>query len=573
MYYPTLNSIKVTKQQTEIFKGYNHNYKITDGEFYDTKNITSDYYPVLATRKKRGIVRTLNEPAGITGREELAYVDGANLFYGDNVIELGLSISEEPKQLVNMGAYLIVFPDKKYINTQNLSDYGSLENTVETTDIVEFTPSKADGSQFDYIVSDTQPQSPTDGMYWFDSVNNILKQYSDTSSMWTQVATTYVRLTSPGIGKGFNKYDGVNISGCDNEDFNGNFVINDCGEDYIVIIGIIGNAQNQTSIVSVKRQVPDMDYVIESNNRLWGCYYGYKNNEHINEIYACKLGDPFNWNCFAGISTDSYAVSLGTDGNFTGAVAYMGYPYFFKEKCIHKIYGTMPSNYQVNTNNCRGVQRGSHRSLEIVNEVLFYKSTDCICAYSGSQPVSVSSALGDVKYDNAVAGCYRDKYYISMRDISNNEYHLFAYDTSKGLWIREDNTNVMAFARYDNDLYYIDNKSNTIMNIGGMNAELEDDVEWYAESGNIGYSDANRKYISRFNIRMLLEEGAYVDVFLQYNSSGVWEHQGKVDRKGTDCFTLPIRPKRCDHLKIKLQGRGSCKVFLLAKLYEQGGDY
>ena len=56
----------------------------------------------------------------------------------------------------------------------------------------------------------------------------------------------------------------------------------------------------------------------------------------VNELYACKLGDFKNWNCFLGISTDSYVASVGTDGPWTGAVTYLGNPIFFKETCLHK---------------------------------------------------------------------------------------------------------------------------------------------------------------------------------------------------------------------------------------------
>lgn len=32
-----------------------------------------------------------------------------------------------------------------------------------------------------------------------------------------------------------------------------------------------------------------------------------------------------NWNCFEGIATDSYAASVGSDGDFTGCIGHMGY--------------------------------------------------------------------------------------------------------------------------------------------------------------------------------------------------------------------------------------------------------
>ena len=59
------------------------------------------------------------------------------------------------------------------------------------------------------------------------------------------------------------------------------------------------------------------------------------------------LGDFRNWQCFMGLSTDSYYGNLGTDGKFTGAITHMGYPLFFKENCLHKVYGDYPAQFQM----------------------------------------------------------------------------------------------------------------------------------------------------------------------------------------------------------------------------------
>ena len=55
--------------------------------------------------------------------------------------------------------------------------------------------------------------------------------------------------------------------------------------------------------VRMERRVPDLDYITECDNRVWGC------SSRENVIYACKLGDFRNWNSFAGLSTDSYAAA------------------------------------------------------------------------------------------------------------------------------------------------------------------------------------------------------------------------------------------------------------------------
>ena len=86
--------------------------------------------------------------------------------------------------------------------------------------------------------------------------------------------------------------------------------------------------------VRMERRVPDLDYVTECDNRVWGC------SSKENVIYACRLGDPTNWFSYRGIAADSYAVTVGSDGAFTGAATCMGYALFFKENTLHKLYGS-----------------------------------------------------------------------------------------------------------------------------------------------------------------------------------------------------------------------------------------
>lgn len=103
--------------------------------------------------------------------------------------------------------------------------------------------------------------------------------------------------------------------------------------------------------VRMERRVPDLDYVTECDNRVWGC------SSKENVIYACRLGDPTNWFSYRGIAADSYAVTVGSDGAFTGAATCMGYALFFKENTLHKLYGSKPSDFQLTSLRCRGVAK------------------------------------------------------------------------------------------------------------------------------------------------------------------------------------------------------------------------
>ena len=48
MQYPTLTELENTVEITNAFGGYNHNLRISPGEFYDMQNLTSSSYPVLS---------------------------------------------------------------------------------------------------------------------------------------------------------------------------------------------------------------------------------------------------------------------------------------------------------------------------------------------------------------------------------------------------------------------------------------------------------------------------------------------------------------------------------------------
>ena len=594
MEYPTLNPKQKSRQMSDAFLGYNHNLRISESEFYDMQNMTSDFYPVLSPRKQRGVYETpfpLESPNGLIAKDALCYVDGS--YFVMNQYRFDMGLSDGPKQLISMGANVIIMPDKKYFNTQKMT-YGDLEAHVTTTGVVSFELCDRDGAKHNVrFKQPDEPKSPNNMDMWLDtsSTPNTLKQYASATATWVSVATTYVKITcvGSGIGETFKQYDGVTISGITDsslQDLNSTTTIWGCADDSIVVTGILDEFTSQDTPICISRWMPNFDVMTESKNRLWGCFYGFPylgkrynvekgitedvyGEEAVNEIYACKLGDYSNWNSFMGLSTDSYAVSVGTDGQFTGAITHLGYPCFFKENVLHKVYGDYPSNYRVQDTACRGVQKGSSNSLAIVNEVLFYKSRGGVCAYDGSLPVEVSSQFGNELYSQAVAGAHGNKYYISMMD-ANGKYNLFVYDTAKSMWHKEDDLQVDCFCSCDSELYAISRgQIVTILGSGTKNAEP---VEWMVQTGEIGMSSPDMKYISRMNVRMLLAIGATAEFYIQYELSDEWEHICTMTGTSLRSFSVPVRPRRCDHMKLKIVGKGEAKIYSITKTIEQGSE-
>lgn len=579
MFFPTFDNEYTDRSVVDTFAGYNHNLKINEGEFYYTENLTTEYSPLLAERRKRGLVKTLSNPGGLLAKEKLAYVENGTLYYSGQATAV-TNLTADEKQLVSMGAYICIFPDKVFYNTADATDYGSMEAYYTSTGAVKYTMCNVLGEDYDKpTVSAAAPENPENAELWIDTSKetHVLKQWSSATSDWVSIPTVYTKLTFISQGELptlFEEYDGVTITGAQ-ADVNGDKVIYAMGGsstefDYIVVVGLLEQTLEQTAgTVSVSRSVPQMDYICESQNRLWGCFYGFDGEKHLNEIYCCALGDFKNWRQYMGLASDSWTASVGSDGVWTGAVNYLGYPTFFKEDRIHRVTISSVGAHSISETVCRGVQRGSEKSLVVVDEILFYKSRSDICAFQGGFPTKVSEALGDGLYSDAVAGAVRDRYYISMLN-SKEEPELFVYDVGKKLWMREDDLRVDCFARVNDELYAL--CDGLLYATQGSTGELEPFIEWAAETGILYYQQPDKKYVSRFNCRLLMEEGAVVNIYVEYDSSGVWERKGTIKFRGTKSVNVPVRPRRCDHMRIKLEGKGMIRLYSIAKIISYGSD-
>lgn len=660
--YPQLEIPEESRDYQQEFGGYNHNLRISDYEFYDEKNMTGDYYPVLSPRQKRGFIESHKYIDSITCKGKFCvlcddddysqydnrtlklYINNALISSFEKVYFIpGIPHTEHPEdiyyeyKMISIGAYLVIFRKVKgeyyteawYINTEDTSDYGELNavnsmrtggnvGDLEKTKKVRFTPCTREGDNFIYddntdknfvIVQATAPDTTNlrNGQKWLDTSDDkhYLKVWSKPQSMWTTINATFIKIQAPNGAPSFEKFkkgDAVELSveefdierdpslveepnyeKCYRQikDILTNIIIEDIADDssYIIVSGFLDREcwlkvlppQTTKNDFFIKRQIPYMDYICEYNNRIWGCRYGLnRKGEYVNEIYACKQGDFKNWTVYQGISTDSYAATVGSDNEFTGCIAFQNSVLFFKENSIYKLYGTVPANYQIQETRARGVQKGSENSLCVVNETLFYKSASDICCYDGSLPVSISEVLGGIRYRNALFGSIRSKLYANIQD-DTGIWHLFTYDINSGLWHKEDNIQLKAMCSVDNDLYYADVNGNIGTFTGKGTREQE--FDWYAETGSIGYSSPDNKHIGRMIIRLSKPKYSHVKLLIKYDEEEEWILvTDLITESGTKSFSIPIIPHRCDSFRLRIQGSGDCKIYSLCKTIEIGSD-
>lgn len=524
----------ITKSKLLKFGGINHRSGARDGELYDMRNMCSNDYPLLSTRPPRRLCRALTKANGLYGWNGLCWVDGTKFYF--NGTEKG-TVTDTKKSFAGIGAYIVIMPDKKYYDTETDS-FGSLE-------------SEWSGSSLTF----------TNGtLYGEEAKRNAIRATDVTWDEWFRVG------------------DAVSISGCtQHSENNKSAIIREIAGDtlhfYENVFVLDGEEQEteytESGSLKLTRSVPELAYLCENENRLWGC--------SGNTIYASKLGDIFNWNVFDGLGTDSYAVDTGSAGDFTGAVSYLGYPTFFKENNIYKVYGSLPSNFELTSSATLGMPAGAGASTAIAGETLIFLSRTGFAAYTGGIPQPIHKSLGNEPLFDAIGGSNGRKYYVSCRT-KGEQWRLLVYDTENNVWHVEDEKQVTAFAYYGGDLYFTDADGKLWMTEDSPRAPagstMEDAVHWRAEFSDFTENEPNRKGAGKVQIRLELEQGAMAQVWIQYDSDGIYERVGELmTATAKRSFLLPVIPRRCDHYRIRITGIGQVKIYSIAREFTTGSGF
>lgn len=434
------------KSMTSVFYGIRRGARIPDGYFSDAENMSCDEYPCLSTRQKRmkidSVLNCKGEPV-----DAIEYEDGIALALRNGNIaysEKTLNISQQANSIIRIGRNLFCNPAGALIKN-DLSEVEYARCDVRGNFSLTFCNEAGEDTAVVY----EKPETPENGSLWYDTENKGLYRYSEIYDQYVAVAQVYFKISSDTADfSAFHEGDGIHIT---SEKEEVSSVIAAVFSTSIIVEGIINGGEVSEAIeFTIQRRYPDMQYICCHNNRIWGC----RCDNDINEIYASKLGDPLNFNCFRGISTDSYAVSVADGGEFTGCSQVGDSVVFFKENCLYTIYGTSPSDFQTVKTECFGVQKGSEKSIVKINGSVFYKSNHGIMRLSeGSLPVSVSRELGKDIWKDAVAGTDGSKYYITMSTPAG-ERETYVYDISLELWQKESLPveNLFLYVRYKNTL-------------------------------------------------------------------------------------------------------------------------
>lgn len=588
-----LQSRRKTTDIISTFGGINENIGAGYGEFTDMQNIATVNYPALASRPTRGEIKATYPgiKAFLIKNDQPFYIMDGKAYYGTTLVTT--VNSSYPKHVVGMGAYVVVWPDRFMYNTAD-GTLTQLETSYTQTGSITLEPlsygsaytkinASGIGSKFsaydnvtitgcaiaDYnatkVISDADTNwiVVTGALASFDDVVSGIQKLSvsaynsDTKTVTISETLTSAQQTSLA---GKTVYIGSTKFTIASAPTTTTFTLTDVG----TIKPKKGQkvqaiCKTQASGMAFARKCPDLDFIIERDNRLWGC------SSANHEIYSCKLGDPKNWYNYEGLSDDAYAATIGSDGEFTGIGKYSSYLIFFKEQKAHILRGDKPSNYSISEKEMAGVKAGCDGSIENIGDVLYYVGNDGVYAFSGGQPEKISANLNGT-ISQAVSGRYEGKLYMSC--LYNGAQAILTYDPRYGIWDKEDSDTFRFAQNVGGQLNYIDG-SDRWTTISGQRDEI---IDWMVESAIMTEASIDMKYISRLRLNIMLDVGSYVEVYAQFDG-GEWVRKGHIISTARKTYNLPITPKRCSTWRYKLVGRGAFKLLAISRDVEGGSSY
>ena len=170
-----------------------------------------------------------------------------------------------------------------------------------------------------------------------------------------------------------------------------------------------------------------------------------------------------------------------------------------------------------------------------------------------------------------------------MKDTAG-AWHLFVYDTLRGLWHREDALEVVGWG-WNGELHFLAADGRLLLNGNARTAPAaavrETEVSWMTEWADFyeytTYSSASvpipqKKGIGKLLVRLELDEGASVKIEMQFDSDGVWREVKTLQAEKKRSFYLPIVPRRCDHFRIRMTGSGGCRLYSMVREVYTGSE-
>ena len=585
-----------------------------NGEVLSLLDMTSDEYPLLATRPKRWRAGTYTgnviAAAEVNGR--MAYIkanptgSGSRLSFVYGSREIGFDSNYDPTRgkIVACGDYVLRFPFKMYFDTraQSATQMTAAEYTAaqkedggfaQTVTIGGVPHTFKEGELF-YVTGQLDGSlGHVEGLYKYsygyaDFIGYEFEEMDKElilGAKFTQNSIELTYRTTLEINLYPNQFragDAVKIRGCTGEA--------EANNKTVIIREVRGNTLKfyddtftlpdgetewEAFNIGIKRDIPDVDIVFSHKNRLWAA--------KGRSIYCTNQGDPLVWADYDSLAGGSWWADTGNSEVYgiTGGISYGGYPRFFSEEHIYTVYGDTPADFSIYDLRAKGTPWGESESFAVVDGMLIYLSDAGFMAYTGGYPQKIDTALKKSRYEEALAVSDGRKYYVQCHEYEKNdlEYisrHLFVYDAQTGLWHEETTDGTIEGLCYvDSNLYLFSAGEKWTLGTA-YRKPTDGDGQWHPESDLIGRVEFNDYTLDSVSKKQVKE------IIIRHEVEGCLTAKVLIDGVPDPSFTKTIPagnkgitritgiPKRCDRWRLRLEGKAPWRVFSIAYEYYEG---
>ncbi len=584
---PYMTSNIPKKQKTiSSFSGINLNMSKKNNELIESINMSAKDFPCLSVREKRNKKSdTKTDVTFIGSKNDIYYTgysetapDTHSITYGEKTLELSEDEVHKGKErtCAHLTDSLLIMPDKiVYTPSMNTAEkisyskyqdnntaFKKTEEQCKPNLMINF-PTYIGRLTNTGIVSNTYtPNEFTSYLMTFenlkagDTVRLTFNLQPDTDYHDSKYYS-YIEKMKQGVDAKIKsvKYTSHKIASGTISEITGI----EFGEN---VIDTGGYSSIAIYTLTIERKMPDIDYMCTLNNRVWGVK---GNNIRCSRLGDLRCWDDFSSDAFGTLPSACFSTDVDTGGEFTAITPFGGTILAFKEKCIHKIYGTEPANFTLSTLDCNGVARGAHKTIAMINGVLYYMGIDGIYAYDGSRPSLISQKTDILKLKVLGAGTDGVNYYLSV--LKNNQYFLYVYYPKTNIWHTEE------IGENKGQFFFLENKLHTVCKSDIYtisDSTGEEEIKW-SFALDFDEDTFSTKGYGRLLIRYNLGEDAHFTVTTvcdgNYQRESVDVRWNKAT-EGTSVLNLPII--KCNKLKVIFEGIGDftlmdiCREYFLA---------
>lgn len=294
----------------------------------------------------------------------------------------------------------------------------------------------------------------------------------------------------------------------------------------------------------------DIDLATVWMNRIWGV--------KGDDIHASALGNKDSWEAVLDDPTSAWHADTGSLGAFTSIRTFGSHPVLKKGTVTYEIYGSKNSNFQV----IEVVAEGSINNKGDV-ELLggqYYLGVNGVMRYGGGYPELLSLQMADVFTDGALGSDGRRLYFSAY---NGSAWSLLVYDPIFDNWMREDNLQVVAFARYGGYLYALTAGALVIKFRAGTET-----VSWYLDTDLTDDGVMDKKEVTEIVIQVNALTGSAITVSTRSSAAASYTTRKtfSIASTGRQILRVQMPSEDVDFTQVRIAGDKAADIHRIQRV-------